>query len=133
MFAFWMSGIEDRPERSGEICVAEIFGNDIEGDTVHVGMGLHAFNDPELVEEFSTIPVSIDVAREHTYGVDWRPDSVTFTIDGTVVRETGQSPDYPMQLMLGVFDFPRRAREKGPAPVPKMWVSRVTGRPMDTR
>lgn len=22
MFAFWMSGIEDQPERSGEICVA---------------------------------------------------------------------------------------------------------------
>ena len=27
MFAFWMSGIEDQPRHSGEICVAEIFGD----------------------------------------------------------------------------------------------------------
>jgi hypothetical protein len=27
MVAFWMSGIEDRPERSGEICVMEVFGD----------------------------------------------------------------------------------------------------------
>src|SRR5262245_26297467 len=29
MFAFWMAGVEDRPERSGEICVAEVFGDAI--------------------------------------------------------------------------------------------------------
>jgi hypothetical protein len=27
MFAFWLSGFEDVPDRSGEICVAEIFGD----------------------------------------------------------------------------------------------------------
>jgi hypothetical protein len=27
MVAFWMSGIEDTPERSGEICVMEVFGD----------------------------------------------------------------------------------------------------------
>ena len=29
MAAFWMIGYEDRPERSAEICVAEIFGGDV--------------------------------------------------------------------------------------------------------
>jgi hypothetical protein len=30
MVAFWMVGLEDRPERSAEICVAGIFGNTME-------------------------------------------------------------------------------------------------------
>lgn len=46
-------GIEDRPERSGEICVAEIFGDAVRPGTPDVGMGLHRFRDPSLTEEFS--------------------------------------------------------------------------------
>ena len=56
MFAFWMSGIEDRPERSGEICVAEIFGDAVGDGVAEVGIGVHRFRDPALVEEFSTEP-----------------------------------------------------------------------------
>ena len=109
MFAFWMSGIEDQPGRSGEICVAEIFGSGIGAGTAEVGMGIHRFRDPALVEEFSVQPLTIDVSEFHTYAVDWRPGSVDFSVDGAVVRRLDQSPDYPMQLMLGVFDFPGRA------------------------
>ena len=29
MVAFWLSGIEDVPEHSGEICVAEVFGDSV--------------------------------------------------------------------------------------------------------
>jgi hypothetical protein len=104
MFAFWMSGIEDQPTRSGEICVAEIFGDTIGDGYANVGIGVHRFRDPVLVEEFSTDVFAIDVAQFHTYGVDWRPGSLTFTVDGEVVRRLDQAPDYPMQLMIGVFD-----------------------------
>ena len=79
MFAFWMSGIEDEPDRSGEICVAEIFGSGIGAGTAEVGMGIHRFRDPALVEEFSVQPLAIDVSEFHTYAVDWRPGSVDFT------------------------------------------------------
>jgi len=129
MFAFWLSGIEDRPERSGEICVAEIFGSDFEDGSAHVGIGVHAFRDPLLEEEFSTSLLPIDVSDDHTYGVEWRPDGLRFSIDSEVVRTSAQSPNYPMQLMIGVFDFPDR-----PGPddhVPEMTVSRVRGRPFD--
>jgi hypothetical protein len=125
MFAFWMSGIEDRPERSGEICVAEIFGSDVMSHRALVGIGLHQFRDLHLTEEFSAISLPIDVTEDHTYGVDWRPSGLHFTIDSEVVRTSQQAPDYPMQLMIGVCDFPDR---RGPDDlVPHVVVSRVRG------
>lgn len=131
MFAFWMSGIEDRPERSGEICVAEIFGKDIEGNRANVGIGVHGFRDQSLDEEFSTVPLDIDVSSDHIYGVSWLPDSLIFTVDGETVRTSAQSPGYPMQLMIGVFDFPARAGGNDVSHIPEMWVSHVSGRPLD--
>ncbi|MDT7642153.1 MAG: hypothetical protein QOC83_6441, partial [Pseudonocardiales bacterium] len=128
MFAFWMSGIEDRPEHSGEICVAEVFGDAVRGGSADVGIGLHRFRDPALVEEFSAGPLAIDVTEFHTYGVDWRPGSLAFTVDGEVVRHLDQAPDYPMQLMIGVFDFPAKAAADDVAvPVPQLVVSHVRG------
>ena len=126
MIAFWLSGIEDEPERSGEICVAEIFGDAVADGVAQVGMGVHRFRDPALREEFATEPLRIDVGAEHTYGVDWARDSLVFHVDGHVVRELTQAPDYPVQLMLGVFAFPDRHRELGPDRTePELVVSRV--------
>ncbi len=129
MFAFWMSGIENEPERSGEICVAEVFGDAVGEGHADVGMGLHAFRDPSLVEEFAVAPLRIDVAEFHTYGIDWRPGSVSFSVDGDLVRRLDQAPDYPMQLMIGVFDFPSKAvTEEIKVPIPQLIVSHVRGR-----
>lgn len=128
MFAFWLSGIEDRPERSGEICVAEVFGCDVKPEGADFGVGIHRFRDPRLTEEFSTVFVPIDVSEQHTYAVAWKPDRVEFSIDSEIVHTSHQSPDYPMQLMIGVFDFPAR-----PGPddhTPETVVSRVRGRPI---
>lgn len=124
MFAFWMSGFEDSPERSGEICVAEIFGDALTPGGAKVGVGIHRFRDPSLVEDFETVGLPIDISEFHTYGVRWRPDSVTFLVDGAEIRISGQSPRYPMQLMMGVFDFPARATPDDDA-VPEMVVSHV--------
>ena len=131
MFAFWLSGIEDTPERSGEICVAEIFGNTVRSGQADVGLGLHRFRDPALVEEFATERLVIDVAEFHVYAVDWLPGSLTFTVDGRQVRRLQQAPDYPVQLMLGVFDFPSQAADpQADGAVPEMVVSHVVGRPI---
>jgi hypothetical protein len=127
MFAFWMSGIEDRPERSGEICVAEIFGSGISEGSVEIGIGVHRFRDPTLIEEFSAEPFPIDVTEYHSYTVDWRPDGLVFLIDDEVVRRSAQAPDYPMQLMIGVVHFPSRALESPDTIDPEMWVDEVVG------
>jgi Glycosyl hydrolases family 16 len=131
MVAFWLAGIEDRPERSGEVCVAEVFGDAVREGTASVGMGVRRFRDPALTGDFSADPHRLDPALDHTYGVDWRPGSLTFTIDGTQVRHLDQAPDYPMQLMIGVFDFPAKAPRGEPVPVPELVVSHVRGVPLD--
>jgi hypothetical protein len=131
MFAFWMSGIEDRPERSGEICVVEVFGETIVDESADVGIGVKRLGDPTLSQEFSAHRIEIDVSEFHTYGVDWRPRHLEFTIDGEVVRRVEQSPDYPMQLMLGVFDFPAKTgTTDDDLIVPELVVSNVRGRPL---
>jgi hypothetical protein len=128
MVAFWMSGIEDEPHRSGEICVAEVFGDGVRDGTTAIGMGVHRFRDPMLVEDFSADAFGLDVADFHVYGVDWTAESVVFSIDGEVVRRSNQSPDYPMQLMIGVFDFPAKAAaDDSGLSVPELVVSHVRG------
>jgi hypothetical protein len=41
MVALWMIGFEDRPERSGEICICEIFGRDVGTNSARIGVGIH--------------------------------------------------------------------------------------------
>ena len=68
------------------------------------------------------------VAEFHTYAVDWRPGSLEFSVDGSVVKRVGQAPDYPVQLEIAVFDFPDRAHlVPGEVPVPELIVTDVIG------
>jgi hypothetical protein len=108
MASVWMVGIEDEPRRSGEICIFEVFGEAIAASGPVVGMGVHPFRDPALREDFATPRLPIDVREFHVYAVDWRPGRVDFLVDGQHVRTVEQAPDYPMQLMIGVFDFPAK-------------------------
>ncbi|WP_433800560.1 glycoside hydrolase family 16 protein [Actinomycetospora sp. CA-084318] len=127
MFSAWMIGMEDRPERCGEICLVEVFGDAVDGPAAAVGQGVHPFRDPALVEEFSADPHEIDVAAFHRYAVEWRADGIDFLLDDAVVRRSRQSPDYPMLLILAVFDFPDRAVPGVPDPMPELVVRRVSG------
>ncbi len=106
MIALWMIGYEDEPQRSAEICVCEIFGRDVGPDHAAIGMGVRPFADPEIVDGFSTETVAIDVREFHVYAAEWTPEHVVFTIDGEVIKTVEQSPSYPMQLMLGIYEFP---------------------------
>ncbi|GAC69858.1 glycoside hydrolase family 16 protein [Gordonia soli] len=135
MFSAWLIGLEDSPARCGEICVVEVFGSTMRtGSTgeplAAVGRGVHAFRDPALQEEFAAPEIAIDVSEVHTYSIDWSADGVVFEIDGRLVHTTAQSPEYPMQLIIAVFDFPPDGALRGPDdPVPAVHVSRVVVRP----
>jgi hypothetical protein len=102
MAALWMIGVEDEPERSAEICVAEIFGRDVRPDGAAVGMGVHPFGDPRITDEWAQRPVAVDATDFHVYAVEWTPAHVAFFVDDTPVTVVRQSPDYPMQFMLGI-------------------------------
>jgi hypothetical protein len=128
MVAFWMAGLEDRPERSAEICVAEIFGNAVmPGQSAAVGMGLHPFRDPAVTDDFEAVRLPIDVAEFHTYAVDWTADMAAFLVDGRSVRSCPRPPSYPMQMMLAVFDFPDESTGDNAHAVPSLVVDYLRG------
>jgi beta-glucanase (GH16 family) len=123
-----MVGVEDRPHRSAEICVFEVFGDALaDGASAAVGMGVHPFRDPAVLDEFAAERVTIDVAEHHVYAADWRPGRVDFLIDGRPVKTVEQAPDYPMQMMVAVFDFPEKAASAPADHVPLLAVDWVRG------
>jgi hypothetical protein len=134
MVAFWLVGLEDQPDRCAEICVAEMFGDALTRPalgnpaSMGVGAGVHAFRDPRVREDFAVMRVEADIAEFHDYAVDWTADAVSFFVDGRPIRSVAQSPGYPMQAMIAVFDFPDRAAETDdPAAVPELVIDHVRG------
>lgn len=113
MCALWLIGFEDAPERSGELCVCEIFGRDVGPRETHVGMGIHPFGDPALRDDFAQVALPIDAREPHEYTAEWTPGRSDFLVDGEPVRSVDQAPDYPLQLMLGIYAF------SGDGPHPK--------------
>jgi hypothetical protein len=119
MAALWLIGFEDEPKRSAEICVCEIFGRDVRPGRAAVGMGVHPFGDPRIRDEFSRVEVPVDVREPHAYAARWTPGRVEFSVDGERMKTVEQAPDYPMQLMLGLYEFPEPGAERRPAAYPK--------------
>jgi Glycosyl hydrolases family 16 len=106
MVALWLIGYEDEPERSAEICVCEIFGRDVAAGEASVGMGVHPFGDATMIDDFAAVRLPIDARDFHVYAAEWSPGQVDFFVDGWRARSVPQSPAYPMQLMLGIYEFP---------------------------
>jgi hypothetical protein len=113
MAAVWMVGLEDEPSRSAEICIFEVFGDALSTEdgepTAAVGMGVHPFRDPAITDDFAAPRLTLDVTEFHVFAADWRAGQVDFLVDGRQVRTVPQAPDYPMQMMVAVFDFPAKA------------------------
>lgn len=128
MFSAWLIGLEDAPERCGEICLVEVFGDTVTGAHAAVGSGIKAFRDPHLVEDFVAEPRDLDVTTWHTYAAHRAPGRVELSIDGVPTRTLYQAPDYPMQLMIAVFDFPAHSAHD-PDDVPELVVRRVLHQP----
>jgi len=130
MAALWMSGFEDddAQERCGELCVFEVFGKDLGPDpSAEVGVGIKAFRDPALTQDFHAPRIRIDVVEPHLYAVEWDADEAVFSVDGVVLRRCPSPPSYPLQLMLGVFDFPEWSVGDDDHLVPRLVVDRVAG------
>jgi hypothetical protein len=110
MVSLWMVGLEDEPDRCGEICVMEVFGDAlVPGESAAVGMGLKTIRDPAVPQDFEGVRLPIDVREFHTYAVEWSAGTATFSVDGTAIRGCQGAPTYPLQLMLAVFDFPEQS------------------------
>jgi len=106
MFSFWLIGREVDPRECAEICIVEVFGDSRDRDTFAFGAGVHAFRDPDAVENFATTRLPVVVDDWHIYSVRWSEASAAFAIDGDIYREVPSPPQYSMQLEVAVFDFP---------------------------
>lgn len=104
--ALWMIGYEETPEQSGEICLCELLGATRTATASAVRYGIHPWADPTLREEFYEDTLPIDTARFHIYAVEWTPTHVDIFVDNVKRRTLAQSPAYPMQFMLSVYEHP---------------------------
>jgi hypothetical protein len=121
--ALWMIGYEDSPEKSGEIANFELVGALRGAESSGVRFGVHPWSDPTLEEEFYEEFLPIDTACFHIYGVEWTPDQIDFYVDNAKIKTTQQSPQYPMQFMLSIYEHPFEGAWTGTydpnAPYPK--------------
>ncbi len=121
--SLWMIGYEDAPERSGEITVFELLGAQRNTTTSKIRYGLRAWADPSLRDDFYEEAFELDTAQFHVYAVEWTPTHLAFFVDNAQIRTIAQSPDYPMQFMLSIYEHPFAGAWSGAydphAPYPK--------------
>ena len=118
MVAFWPIGFEEQPDDCGELCIAEIFGSELDDDGGWVGVGVKPQTDPRLRDDFQKVRIDGDLTAMHDYAVEWTPERVRFFIDGRWVKTVVQSIDYPVQFMLDVYEFPRADGTRDTAALP---------------
>jgi hypothetical protein len=129
MGALWLSGFEDDEDQlqCGELCVVEIFGRSVRDGSCEVGVGIKAFRDPALTQDFDAPRLAIDPADFHTYAVDWDAEAAVFSVDGQEVRRCPHPPTYPLQVMIAVYDFPEWSVGSDDHLVPELVVDHVAG------
>jgi len=123
--SLWMIGFEDRPEHSSEIAVMEIKGQNLGSDGFKLGYGVHPWADPTIRDEFFEDFVPISSSDYHIYGVEWTPALIDFYLDNQKLRTIRQSPTYPMQFMLGIYEIAHQDGHSGAQsvqPYPKEFI-----------
>ena len=105
MTAAWLVGTEHlAAEQSGEICVFEIDADAI-GPTTTARCGIKAHHDLALRTDMSEVTLPTDASRPHTWTVIWGGGETLIGSEGSVVRRLPQAPDYPMFLMIDLFEI----------------------------
>ena len=104
--ALWMIGYEDRPERSAEIAICEIMGAYVKTSSSRIGHGVHPWSDPAIHDAFYEDFLELDATDFHVYAVEWTATHVEFYLDNQKTRTIEESPNYPMQFMLGIYERP---------------------------
>jgi len=129
MLGIWTLGaLDGGQEEAGELCIAELFGRDAGRASSIVRFGIKPHEDPRLVEDVRDAVLPIDTTRPHAYAVEWGGGRARMLVDGRVIGEFDQAPEYPQQLVIALFEFPESVR-RPPSAYPKSAVVHsVTGR-----
>lgn len=103
--ALWLIGTEEDKENSSELCLFELKGSNVKEHSAIIGFGIHPFGDPKLKECFFEKEFDVNVREWNTFSLNWQQDKVDFYINGEFVQTISQSPQYPMQFMLNLYDL----------------------------
>ncbi|RZS59227.1 hypothetical protein EV141_0445 [Microcella putealis] len=104
--ALWLIGFEDTPDRSGELCVVELFGDRLAGASAAIGTGVHPFGDPTLADDHRMVPLALDLRAPLDYRAEWGAWGWRVSVDGSVVASGERAPAYPLQIMLNLYLLP---------------------------
>lgn len=108
--AWWLIGTQDDAvgdgkvsNQNGEIDVLETFFNNPGVFEPKV----HSWDDPNLSEWSTKVKLrgkaKIYANEFHTYAFDWRPEGITFFVDGKEIAHTQESPNYRMCMILSMY------------------------------
>lgn len=116
MLAVWLVGTEHLAEQdSGEVCVFEIDADAVSASATRARVGVKAHHDPRLVTDMTEVEVPVGAGRAHTWSARWDDGGVVVACEGSVVFTSRQVLDYPMQLMVDLFEIgPADAAEAYP-------------------
>lgn len=105
MLAAWLVGTEhERADAAGEICVFEIDAEAIGSHRSVARSGVKAHSDPRLDTDMAEVPLPFDASRPHTWTVIWGGGETVIGCEGIVVRRVPQAPDYPLFLLIDLFE-----------------------------
>jgi hypothetical protein len=109
MVALWMIGFEERPEQSAEICICEIFGNDVGRRASKVGYGIRPFSDPSITNDFhkSRVCMQTHLEPNQDHG-DGQHGGVTIrqlVVAGRHPAKLLQAVDQPLHLIALPVEF----------------------------
>ncbi|RQN08808.1 hypothetical protein EHW97_05600 [Aeromicrobium camelliae] len=105
MVAAWLIGTEHLSARdSGEICILEIDADAI-GPATRVRSGIKAHHDPRMTTDMAEVIVPVDASQPHTWTAIWGHGETVIGCDGRLLRRIAQAPDYPLFLMIDLFEI----------------------------
>jgi hypothetical protein len=105
MLAAWLVGTEHEDDgASGEVCIFEIDAAAV-GEATAARSGVKAHGDPRLTTDMTEVELPFDATRPHTWTAIWGDGETIIGCEGTVVRHLRQAPDYPVLLMLDLFEI----------------------------
>jgi hypothetical protein len=105
MLAAWLVGTEHLSATdAGEICIFEIDAPAV-GSTTRVRTGIKSHHDTRLTTDMVEVTLPFDARRPHTWTVIWGDGETIIGCEGRVVRRFAQAPDYPMVLMIDLFEI----------------------------
>lgn len=105
MLAAWLVGVEHLSERdAGEICIFEIDADAV-STTTRARTGIKAHGDPRLETNMAEVVLPFDASEPHTWTVIWGDGETVIGCEGSVLRRIPQSPDYPLMLLIDLFEI----------------------------